>query len=119
MRKRKLLFRITKADCNWQYIRGRGKGGQKRNKTSNVVRCTHRASGASGLAGDSRSQAKNRELAFAKMAQDPVFISWHRLEVSRRTGEERVIEEKVNRGMRKRNIKVEFKKDGIWVEEDE
>ena len=119
MSKRKLLFRITKDDCNWQYIRGRGKGGQKRNKTSNVVRCTHRASGASGLAGDSRSQAKNRELAFEKMAQDPVFKSWHQLEVSRRTGEERVIEEKVNQGMRKRNIKVEFKKDGIWVEEDE
>ena len=40
---KELLFSVTAADCDWQYIRGTGPGGQKRNKTETKVRCVHRA----------------------------------------------------------------------------
>ena len=53
---KKLLFSVTAADCRFDYYRGSGKGGQKRNKTSSAVRCTHIASGAVGASDDTRSQ---------------------------------------------------------------
>ena len=31
---RKPLFSVTAKDCNWDYYRGSGSGGQKKNKTS-------------------------------------------------------------------------------------
>lgn len=117
MTTRKVLFTITKDDCDWQYIRGSGKGGQKRNKTSNAVRCTHRLSGATGFAQDTRSQSKNRELAFERMATTKEFKDWHRLEVSKRLGEEQRIEENVDREMKR--IRIEVRKDGVWTEVDE
>ena len=115
MSKRKLLFSITRNDCDWQYIKGTGKGGQKRNKTSSAVRCTHRDSKASGFADDTRSQSKNRELVFVRMAETIKFKNWHMLEISKRTGQEKVIQETVDREMKK--IKVEVKEDGVWVYE--
>ena len=120
---KELLFSITKKDCDWQFIRGTGKGGQKRNKTSNAVRCTHRDSGAVGFADDTRSQIQNRRLAFERMAKDPVFRNWHRLETARRTGEARRIEEEANREVDRqmKAIKIEVIEDGNWkeVREDE
>ena len=47
-----LLFSVTAGDCKWDYYRGTGSGGQKKNKTSNCVRCTHTASGAVGKSED-------------------------------------------------------------------
>jgi len=120
MQDKELLFSITRKDCDWQFIKGTGKGGQKRNKTSNAVRCTHRDSGAVGFSDDTRSQATNRELAFERMAQTSVFKNWHRLEVSRRTGEERRREEeaakRVEQEMKK--IKIEIKENNNWVTVD-
>ena len=106
MAKRVLLFSITRKDCDWQYLRGRGPGGQKKNKTNSAVRCTHRASGAMGYAEDTRSQAANRGLAFTRMASAEKFRAWHRLEVCRRSGVERAIIERVD--MMMQEIKVEY-----------
>ena len=69
MDEKKLLFSVTAKDCRWDYYRGSGKGGQKRNKTSSAVRCTHTASGAVGKAEDTDSQVKNKKLAFTRMAK--------------------------------------------------
>ena len=115
MSKRELLFSVTKGDCDWQYVRGRGKGGQKRNKTSSAVRCTHKDSGATGYAEDGRSQLQNRKTAFLKMAESKKFKAWHRLEVSRKTGQEKIIQAAVDRAMKE--IKVEVKEDDKWVNE--
>lgn len=104
---------MTSADCDWSYTRGTGAGGQKKNKTSSAVHCTHRASGAHGYAEETRSQAKNRELAFVKMAQTKDFQAWHHAECMRRTGVMATIEANVEAEMRR--VKVERKNDeGLW-----
>ena len=114
---RELLFSVTEADCRFDYYRGSGKGGQKRNKTSSAVRCTHEASGAVGQSDDTRSQHKNKVTAFRRMAESDKFKTWHRVEVARRTGKLQEAEEATDRAMRPRNLRVEGKnEEGLWEE---
>lgn len=117
MVRKELLFSVTKSDCDWTYTRGSGPGGQKKNKTASAVHCVHRESGARGYAEDTRSQAKNRALAFRRMAETKEFKSWHRLESARRTGKLADINETVDRQMR--DIRVEVKEGKIWVLEED
>lgn len=112
-----LLFSVTKDDCRWDYFRCPGKGGQKVNKTSSGVRCTHKASGAVGQACDERSQHLNKRLAFERMAASNEFKDWHRIEVARRTGQLEQSKRRVEQEMQR--IRVEVKnEDGRWVEVD-
>lgn len=112
---KELLFSITASDCDWQYLRGTGPGGQKRNKTESKVRCLHRESGAIGESDETRSQHTNKAQAFVKMSQTPKFKAWHKMETARRLGTLKNVEEEVDRQMKK--IKVEVQKDGKWVPE--
>lgn len=110
---RKPIVTLTEKDFRWDYSRGSGKGGQKRNKTSSAVRCTHEPSGVAHYSDATRSQHRNRVDAFKKVAADPVFLKWLRLEHHRRTGRLMLIEDEVDRQMR--NVLVEFQEDGKWV----
>lgn len=112
---KELLFTVTAADCDWQYLRGTGPGGQKRNKTESKVRCVHRASGAVGESDLTRSQHENKRIAFRKMAESKEFKLWHRIETARLIGDKITIEERVEKAMADHNLKVEGKKDGRWV----
>lgn len=112
---RERVVSVTANDCRWEYFRGTGAGGQKRNKTSNCVRCTHEPSGAVGEARDSRSQRDNREAAFKRMAQSQKMQSWLRIETARRVGALMQIDEAVDRQMKR--IRVDRKNDrGLWEE---
>ena len=117
--KRELLFSVTAKDCEWEYFRGSGKGGQKRNKTSNGVRCQHIASGAVGRATDGRSQRHNKELAFRRMFETKEFQRWIKIRVAQIAGEEtearRYADREISSG---KNIRIEVKKDGKWTEEN-
>jgi hypothetical protein len=55
------------AECRWEAFRGSGPGGQKRNKTSSAIRLTHKPSGLSVVASESRSQMQNRKRALARL----------------------------------------------------
>jgi hypothetical protein len=55
------------AECRWDFFRGSGPGGQKRNKTSNAVRLTHVPSGVSATATESRSLAENKLYALRRL----------------------------------------------------
>jgi hypothetical protein len=55
------------AQCRFEAFRGSGPGGQKRNKTSSSVRLTHESTGISAIAGESRSQATNRQSALKRL----------------------------------------------------
>ncbi len=113
-----LLFSVTAKDCRFDYYRGSGKGGQKKNKTSSAVRCTHIASGAVGQAEDTRSQPQNKRLAFERMAHTAKFKTWHKIEVARRLGHEQQIKERVEELMQPHYIRVEVKDEkGLWVDE--
>jgi protein subunit release factor B len=112
---KELLFSVTASDCDWQYLRGTGPGGQKRNKTESKVRCVHRASGAVGESDLTRSQAQNKQIAFRKMAESKEFKIWHRIETARLMGDKITIEEKVDQAMAEKNLKIEGKKDNKWV----
>jgi protein subunit release factor B len=90
---------------------------KKKNKTSSAVHCIHRASGAHGYAEDHRSQHQNKQLAFLRMSNTKEFQEWRTMEVHRKTGLQSVIEDNVNRELKK--IKVEVKDhNGLWKEVD-
>lgn len=114
---KELLFSVTAADCDWKYERGTGPGGQKRNKTETKVRCTHRASGAVGVSDETRDQKQNKKSAFLKMSQTDKFKAWHKMEVARRTGVLRQVEERVE-DMMNHETKIELfsNEQGKWVD---
>jgi peptide chain release factor 2 len=72
---------VTADDCKWDVFRGSGDGGQKKQKTSSGVRCTHEPSGAVGKATDSREQSRNRKEAFKRMVESPQFKIWLKLKI--------------------------------------
>lgn len=111
--RKKILFSVTAKDCVFDYIRGSGKGGQKRNKTSSAVRCRHLPSKAVGYSEETRSQHKNKRSAFGKMARSKEMQNWLRLDGARREGVTMEIEMWVDKEMSK--IKIEEKQDGKWV----
>ena len=55
------------ADCRFDFFRGPGPGGQKRNKTSNSVRLTHLPTGLQVQAGESRSLKENKTRAIRRL----------------------------------------------------
>jgi protein subunit release factor B len=112
-----LLFSVTAKDCRFDYSRGTGPGGQKRNKTSSAARCTHIASGAVGRSDDTRSQHQNKRIAFRRMAESDIFRCWHKLEVARRLGTLAQIDNSVEKALRLTNLRIEVKDaEGFWIE---
>lgn len=115
---RELLFSVTAADCKFEYMRGTGPGGQKRNKTESKVRCTHLESGAVGESDETRDQHKNKQIAFRKMAESETFKKWHKLEIARRTGLLTQVEERVDEMMRDVRVEVYSTEDKKWVKSE-
>lgn len=56
-------------DCDMEFFIAGGPGGQHRNKVETGVRLTHRPSGIVVTATERRSQAANRDAAFARLAE--------------------------------------------------
>lgn len=54
-------------ECEWVATRASGPGGQKRNKTHSAIRLTHRPTGISVIANESRLQGENRALAMKRL----------------------------------------------------
>lgn len=115
MAKEKVIS-LTAKDFDWVYTRGTGKGGQKKNKTSSAVYCTHKPSKSQGYSEASRSQVDNKQDAFKKCVNLPSFQAWLKMETARRMGLLVGVEEAVDREMKR--IKVEVKDSGKWVEVD-
>jgi len=113
---RELLFSVTKKDFTIQTFRSGGKGGQHQNKTDSGVRIIHRDSGAVGECRETRSQLKNKKIAFKRLTETWKFKKWHNQKV-RETINKQTTESKVDEMMDEDNIKVEFKIDGLWVDD--
>lgn len=109
---KKLLFSVTAKDCEFETFCTGGKGGQHRNAKQNGVRVRHLASGAVAEHRDGRDQRKNKEAAFAKLAETSKFKNWHKVEVSKRLGLIKIdyaeIERRVCAALSEGNLKVEI-----------
>ena len=106
------LFTLTAKDFEWSYTKGTGAGGQKRNKTSSAVHCSHKPSGAHGYSESSRDQRTNREEAFKKLTESAKFKEWLQLEIMRQNGQMAQIDAAVEQELKK--IKVEVVVNGKW-----
>ena len=62
-------FNFNVSDVTFQTMRSGGPGGQHVNKVSTAVRAFHEPSGIQVSASDSRSQAKNKELALERLEE--------------------------------------------------
>lgn len=113
------IVSVTRDDCEWIYQRGRGNGGQKKNKTNSAVICSHRPSSSQGYAEDHREQGRNRELAFKRMVETKSFQAWIRTETLRKLGTLNEIEEKVDKAMNPKNLLIEIQQNGKWTEQGE
>lgn len=105
MRKREKLFSVTADDCKWQYFKGSGNGGQKKQKTSSGARCIHEPSGAAGEATDTRHQLQNRKLAFRRMVDSKEFQGWLQLEIDCKMGRVEIEEADEKGRMHKKLLK--------------
>lgn len=107
MKSKYLLFSITIKDCEVQTFTVPGHGGSGKDTSNTGVRIVHKASGASGRAVDTRSQKKNKELAFKRMAESKTFKAWHKLECARRLGQP-TIDEIIDQQMQDSNLLIEY-----------
>jgi len=55
--------------CVVEFVRGTGPGGQHKNKRYTGIRLTHPPTGVTVMATERRSQLRNRELAFERLAE--------------------------------------------------
>jgi peptide chain release factor len=60
---------INQKDIEYQAMRSSGAGGQHVNKVSSAIRATHRPTGISAVAMDSRSQHQNKKLATERLLE--------------------------------------------------
>lgn len=104
-KKQELLFSVSLADCELQTFSAGGPGGQHQNTSNTAVRIIHRPSGASGEARDDRSQLRNKQAAFRRMAESAKFKAWIDIQVHE-AGESP--ERQVEQSLRPENIKVEY-----------
>ncbi len=86
MKKREKLFTLTAKDFDFQFTRGSGKGGQKKNKTSSACLCSHSPSGAQGYAEDHREQSQNKKIAFKRLTETPEFKAWLAIKIEAAQG---------------------------------
>ena len=67
MKKYSIDLKNLKKEVRLDYYKSSGPGGQHKNKTMSCVRLYHKPTGIRVVATESRSQIKNRELAFKRL----------------------------------------------------
>lgn len=112
---RRPVLSVTAADCEWNYSRASGPGGQGVNKSATKVRCVHRASGAAGFSQDTRHQARNKVIAWQRMVSTDEFKRWLKQEHARRIGTAIDVDAEVEKMLAPDQLRIEGKEAGRWV----
>jgi len=110
---KELLFSVTRKDLKIDYFSGTGPGGQNRNKNQNCVRIRHLTSGAIVTGQSHKSRKANLKEALGNLVADPEFRLWHN-RVVHEVLEGETLEQRVEKLMAPRNLKVEIKKNERW-----
>jgi protein subunit release factor B len=127
MNERKLVLSVTLKDCRVDEFRSGGPGGQNQNKRNTGIRIVHEPSGAVGESREERSQLQNKKAAWKRMAEHPKFKLWLNRQLYENGGDaNRGYGWKFEAGRWVRNeapasekdIKVEIRRNGQWVEGD-
>ena len=92
---------VYEEDLEESFILGGGPGGQKTNKTSNVVRLSHEPSGLMVRCGETRSRETNRWLA-RRMLAELILEREHRRKSSARQEREKIRRQKRRRSRRQK-----------------
>jgi peptide chain release factor 1 len=96
---------IRNEDLEWKFCRGRGKGGQHRNKRDTAVWLKHKPSGVHVRSEEERSQKMNKAKALSKL-QEKLESSQRNLSNSKDTKERRELAGSGQRGDKIRTIRV-------------
>lgn len=112
---REKILSVSIRDCTVQHFRAGGKGGQNQNKRDTGTRVIHEPSGARGESREERSQLQNTRTAFLRMIETPAFKYWLSVETGRRKSEAELMKEIETELNDPANIKVEYKRFGVWV----
>lgn len=115
---KELLFSLSKSKGDFivQPFKGSGKGGQKRNKTMSACRIIHPASGTISECQEERSFEQNKQKAFKRLLEKPKFKTWYKIEVAKRLGQIKDIEQEVEKAMSPDNLKIEILENNKWIE---
>ena len=113
---REKLFSIGPDDFEVTWFSGTGAGEQYRNKHQNCCRIKHKETGVIGTGQSNRNQEANKKEAFMNVYNNPTFQLYLQRRINEALSEES-IDDIVDREMR--NVKVEVREDGKWVEEKE
>ena len=115
MMDKELLFSVTKKQLTVQTFRGRGPGGQKRNKTDSCVRIIHKESGAVGQCCEQKHQAQNKKIAFERLAKTKKFVNWQKLKAAMAIKGIHDLKQEVDTMMKKQNLRIETRdSEGNW-----
>ena len=112
--KKELLFSVTRKDLRVEFFSGTGAGGQYRNKHQNCVRIHHPESGAIVTGQSNRERPSNIREAFKNLLANPKFKLWYSGKVFECQQNE-TIEERVEKMLDPKNLKIETKEDGKWA----
>jgi|SRR5882724_1200408 len=113
MSERKKVLSVTLANCRVDEFRSGGPGGQNQNKRNTGIRIVHEPSGAVGESREERSQLQNKKRAFKRMTEHAKFRIW----INKVLYNTKDPELEVEKEMDPKNIKVEVREDGQWVEQ--
>lgn len=100
---------VYEEDLEESFILGGGPGGQKTNKTSNVVRLFHEPSGLSVRCGETRSRELNRWLARRSLAE-LILEREHAKKSAKRQEQEKIRRQKRRRSRRQKQKMVAEKR---------
>ena len=97
--------KLRSADVRYETLKAGGPGGQHQNTTDSAVRATHVPSGLSVVARNQRSQHRNKQSAFDRLAEKLAFASSQEQAKARR--DESLLHHQLERGNPVRSFKGE------------
>lgn len=107
------LFSVSIKDCKVNTFTVGGHGGSGKDTSNTGVCVVHPASGAMGIGQDHRSQLKNKQDAFSRMANSTKFQMWlRRVLAEMQSG--KTLDQIVDEAMEPNNLKVEYRTEKGW-----